>query len=334
MPMSESGAADPSPASGPAVTVLMAVYNGGALLAHAVESILAQTFTDFECLIIDDGSTDGAVDALHSIGDPRLRFVRNPRNLGLTASLNLGIGLARAPLIARMDADDLSMPNRLQRQVEVFRLRPGLGLLGTWAEVIDVDGRKAGEIRHPVDHAKIARTILHYNSFVHPSVMARAKVLREVGGYPSDFSVGQDYALWLRVVLLYEVANLPEFLVRYRIHSEQISHRQLRKQRAAERRLQALAKEEYVRHRLVDSGDVPPVPSLWDELSADPGTLGNDYKQRAVLLWRLGAARKASRIALAGLRAAPLSLELWRLLTPPQASPRFWWRLLRDRIKS
>jgi glycosyltransferase involved in cell wall biosynthesis len=320
-------------ATAPAVTVLMSVYNGGPLLAQAVDSILAQSFTDFECLIIDDGSTDGAVELLRAIGDPRLRLVRNPCNVGLTASLNRGIDLARAPLIARMDADDISMPNRLERQVEVFRLRPALGLLGSWAELIDITGRKAGQIRLPVEHQEIARAILRDNVFVHPSVMARTHVLREVGGYPVDFAVAQDYAMWLRIVLRYEVANLPEVLVQYRIHSEQISHKKLGKQRAAARKLQSMAREEYVSEGIVNSSGLPPEPSVWDELTADPGTLGNDYKQRAQRYWRLGAARKASGEAFAGLTVAPLSIELWRLLTPPQASPRFWWRRLRTRLK-
>jgi hypothetical protein len=326
-------AVDASTSPVPAVTVLMPVFNAGPLLAQAVDSILAQSFTDFECLIIDDGSTDGAMDALHAIGDPRLRFVRNPSNLGVTATLNLGIGLARAPLIARMDADDISMPNRLQRQVETFQLRPGLGLLGSWAEVIDIEGRNAGHIRLPIEHREIARSMLRDNVFVHPSVMARAHVFREIGGYPADFAVAQDYAMWLRIVLRYEVANLPEDLVQYRIHPDQISQKKLRKQRAAARKLQSSARDEYVSQGLVDSRTLPPEPSAWNELTADPGTLGNDYKQWSKRYWRLGAVRKASRIALSGLTVSPLSMELWRLLTPPQVSPRYWWKLLRRGLK-
>jgi glycosyltransferase involved in cell wall biosynthesis len=332
MPKGEVASPDANSAPVPEVTVLMAVYNGGPLLAQAVDSILAQSFTDFEFLIVDDGSTDGAVDALHAIADARLRFVRNPRNLGLTVALNLGLGLARAPLIARMDADDVSMPNRLQRQVETFRLRPSLGLLGSWAEIIDVFGRFAGQIQLPVKHEDIARAILRDNVFVHPSVMVRADVLREIGGYPVEFSVAQDYAMWVRIVLRHEVANLPETLVKYRIHSDQVSHRHLRKQRVAARKIQSWGRREYVSEGVVDSRALPPEPSFWGDLTASSGTLGNDYKQLARRYWRLGAGGKAFRIALTGMMVAPMSIELWRLLTPPQASPRFWWGLLRKRI--
>jgi hypothetical protein len=317
----------------PTVTVLIPAYNAGPLLRPAVDSIFAQSFTDFECLIIDDGSTDGSVEALHSIDDTRLRIVSNPGNLGLVATLNRGIDLARAALLARMDADDLSMPGRLQQQVDAFRRSPSLALLGTWAEVIDVAGRHAGHIRHPIEHQEIVRTILHHNVFVHPSVMVRTQVLREMGGYSVESAYAQDYALWLRIVRRHEAANLPEVLVQYRIHPTQISQTKLREQRAAARKFVTLARREYLQDGILAPQELPPEPSLWGDLTADQGTLGNDYKRWAWRHWRIGAARDAARCAWAGLKVAPFSFALWRLLTPPQASPRYWFRLFVIRLK-
>jgi glycosyltransferase involved in cell wall biosynthesis len=321
-------------ARAPAVTVLMPAYNAGSLLRQAVDSILAQTFTDFECLIIDDGSRDGSVEALQTIGDPRLRIVLNPRNLGLVATLNYGIELARAPLIARMDADDISLPDRLHCQVEAFRLRPGLGLLGSWAEVIDAAGRTAGHIQLPIEHRQIALAMLRDNVFVHPSVMVRASVLRDLGGYPVDFPAAEDYAMWLRILLRHEVANLPKTLVQYRIHAAQISQVNIREQRLTASRLQSWAHSAYIRHGILDIRSIPSKPSVWGHLTAASGTLGCDYKQWARRYWRLGVNRKASSLALAGLTVAPLSVELWRMLTPPQASPRYWWDLFRSKTKA
>ncbi len=198
-----------SVAATPAVTVLIPAYNAGHLLRESVDSILAQTFADFECLVIDDGSTDGAVDALKTIDDPRLRILRNAQNLGLIATLNLGLELARAPLLARMDADDVSLPTRLERQVAEFGARPGLALLGTWAELMGADGTTAGFMRTPSSQTEVVLAVLRDNAFIHPSVMARTAVLRQLGGFPPDAQYAEDYALWLRVVARHETANLP-----------------------------------------------------------------------------------------------------------------------------
>jgi glycosyltransferase involved in cell wall biosynthesis len=325
--MSSADAAT-TPAAGhrPAVTVLMPVHNAGAFLREAVDSILAQTFKDFEFLVINDGSTDGAFDALRTLRDPRLRLVDNPRNLGLIATLNLGLKLARAPLLARMDADDVSLPQRLERQVAAFAERPTLALLGTWAEVMGPGGAAAGTMRTPVAHAEVVRAMLCDNAFVHPSVMAQTEVLRALGGFPAAAVHAEDYALWLRVAARHETANLPEVLLSYRVHAGQVSQRKMRAQRRMAEALQAAARAEFAALGVLPAHAQPRAPGWLDKLRGRRGTLGADYLHWARRNWALGQGQKGAAAAWQGLMTAPLCAELWRLLTPPQASPRYWWR--------
>jgi hypothetical protein len=316
-------------ARAPAVTVLIPAHNAGTFLREAVDSILAQSFTDFECLVIDDGSTDGAVDALRAIPDPRLRIECNPRNLGLIATLNRGLELARAPLLARMDADDVALPQRLDRQVEAFAAEPRLALLGTWATLIDPLGRSAGLTRTPTEHHAIVRAILRNNAFIHPSVMARNAVLRALGGYPADALHAEDYALWLRVTARHQVGNLPEPLMRYRIHPGQVSQRQLAAQRAMAMHLQGQARAEFHRLGVLPRHLQPPPITKWDRLCGAPGSLGYDYLSLAKRNRMLASPALARAAAAAGLATAPLCTDLWREWLPPQANPRRWLRRLR-----
>jgi hypothetical protein len=316
--------------AGVSVSVLMPVHNAGAFLREAVDSILAQSFTDFEFVIINDGSTDGAFEALRSLTDPRLRLVDNPRNLGLIATLNRGLELAGAPLLARMDADDVAEPDRLARQVAAFDADPDLALLGSWAVQIDAGGRTAGLMRTPVDHAEILHAILANNTFIHPSVVARADVLRRLGGYPREAVHAEDYALWLQVVARHKTANLAEPLLRYRIHAGQVSQRKLSDQRAMARRLQDAARLEFDRLGVLLTPQQPPRSGRWSDLKGRPGTLGYDYLALARRNRLLGDARAGRRCAVQGVRAAPLCLDLWRECIPPKASPRYWWARLRS----
>ena len=317
------------PASVPAVTVLIPAYNAGPLLREAVDSILVQTFTDFECLVIDDGSTDGSIQALVSIDDPRLRVVRNPKNLGLIATLNRGIELARAPLLARMDADDLSMPTRLERQVAALESSPGLAVVGSWARVIGLDGSDAGALRPPVEPRNVLAAVLRDCPFIHPSVMIRTPVLRELGGYRADAQHAEDLGLWLTLLLRHDGANLPEFLICYRVHPGQVSQTKLAVQRATAMRLQRAARPVYAKAQRLPSVDQPDEPGQWAQLRGAPGTLGADCKHWSLRYWKLGASRRASAMALRGLLHAPFCLDLYRLITPPQMSPRYWWRVWR-----
>jgi len=198
----------------PRVSVLMPVYNAERFLREAVDSILAQTFRDFEFLIIDDGSTDGSGEILRSYADPRLRLIPNGRNLGLTATLNRGLDLAWGAYVARMDADDVSLPERLARQVAFLDARPDVGIVGVWARAF---GETHFKIPHPADPERIRAKLLFDSALVHPSVLMRRSLLDAHGLKYRDFYRMEDYDLWQRAARVFPLANLPEYLLRYRV---------------------------------------------------------------------------------------------------------------------
>ncbi|WP_129126149.1 glycosyltransferase [Geomonas oryzae] len=204
----------------PAVTVLMPVYNGARYLREALDSILAQSFTDFELLVIDDGSTDGSPELVASCEDARIRLVRRERNMGLIATLNQGLELARADLVARMDADDVACPHRLERQVAEFRERPGLVLLGSDLEIIDAAGVPIGYEPKPVDDVGLKLALSVICAIGHPTVVFRREAVLKVGGYREEFHAAEDYDLWTRLAVEGEFRNLPVPLLKYRINPQ------------------------------------------------------------------------------------------------------------------
>jgi len=205
--------------SSPAVTVLLAVHNGGELLRASIESVLAQTFTDWELLVVNDGSTDQTLAILDEYHDPRLRVVTNPENVGLTRSLNRGVREARGALIARQDADDLSGRTRLQKQVAFLKAHRDVQLLGSSAWRLNPTGRITGSNDLPTTHDAIRWASIVDCPFLHTSVMFRREtVLREFGAYDEQFSISQDYDLWNRIAARGAVANLSERLVSMREH--------------------------------------------------------------------------------------------------------------------
>lgn len=212
----------------PAVSVLMSVYNGLPHLGAAVESILAQTFTDFEFVIIDDGSKDGSTEQLRRYVDldPRIVLVSRA-NRGLIASLNEAAELSRAPLLARMDADDVSHPTRFARQVETFAGRSGLIALGTWVRFIDASGRVTGTGEgSPVGEAAVANAFVEGTGFVaHPTLMMRREAFEAVGGYRAAYLHAEDLDLLYRLSFAGTIDNLPEHLLDYRTHEHNVSVR-------------------------------------------------------------------------------------------------------------
>ena len=208
------------------VTVLMSVYNGERFLAEAVESILLQTYADFEFLILNDGSTDSSREILSSYTDSRIRIVDNPRNVGLTRSLNRGLALANSPLIARQDADDISHPRRLEKQVAFLQEHREVALVGTRHRMIGANGRVLRDIgiESTTSWLGIQWQIMLANPFVHTSVMFRRDVVwEELCGYDETIPKRQDYELWSRLVTSHRAANLQETLVDRRSHIAAIS---------------------------------------------------------------------------------------------------------------
>jgi len=201
----------------PKVTVLMSVYNGEKYLREAIDSILNQTFKNFEFLVINDGSTDSTAEILQSYQDPRIKIINNEKNMGLTGSLNKGLKLAKGEYIARMDADDISLPLRLEKEVEFLDKNPELGLVGILYEVIDEAGNSFGIVKYPTTDKEIKRRLLEGNPFGHGSVMLRKECIVNVGFYRPEFKYAQDFDLLLRISEKYEVLNISEPLYKFRI---------------------------------------------------------------------------------------------------------------------
>ncbi len=206
----------------PIVTVLMTVFNGERHLASAIRSVLAQTFRDFELLVIDDGSQDRSADLVGSFDDPRVRLVRQARNFGLVASLNHGLELARGEWIARQDADDLSEPTRLAEQLKFVRAHPAVPLVGADAKLIGDRGNYRGRWRTG-GHADLVRWDMNFRTpFAHSSaIFRRSVVVDRLGGY-RDRRASEDLDLWSRVARDFPVVTLRRELVSYRLHGRSI----------------------------------------------------------------------------------------------------------------
>lgn len=213
----------------PAITVAMSVYNGEPYLAEAVESVLAQTFADFEFLILDDGSADESRETVSRLArqDSRIRPIFR-ENRGLIVSLNQLLAEARAPLIARMDADDVCLPARFERQVAFLAEYPDHGVVGSWSEDIDEQSRPLqcdGEDQPTTYEAFLASIDVYGPLLCHPAVMYRTDVVRQVGGYHAAFRHCEDLDLWLRLATQTKICSIPERLLRYRRSESQISRR-------------------------------------------------------------------------------------------------------------
>lgn len=208
----------------PKVTVLMSVYNGEKYLREAIDSILGQTFKDFEFLIIDDGSTDDSAEIIRSYTDSRIRLIQNEENIGLTRSLNKGLKLAKGQYIARMDADDISLLCRLETQGRFLDEHPRVGLVSSSYIKINVAGEEIGFQKVSTENDEIKELFLKgLNQFCHPSSMFRKECIKKVGTYREFFKYAQDYDLWRRIAEEYSVANIGEPLLRWRISHNSIS---------------------------------------------------------------------------------------------------------------
>lgn len=215
----------------PTVSVAMSVYNGEAFLREALESVLSQTFPDFEFIIIDDGSIDGTGALLSSYAnrDARIRLLSH-ENQGRVTSLNKAIGLARGKYIARMDADDISLPQRLAQQVAFMDRHAEIGLLCGSFELMSADGKTLRFVQPPLGDADIRAVLLRCNPFCHPAVMMRKEVVLAAGGYRKALLDVDDYDLWLRISERSKMAGFTEQVLRYRVHRGQVSVRNMRQQ--------------------------------------------------------------------------------------------------------
>jgi glycosyltransferase involved in cell wall biosynthesis len=205
----------------PQISVLMSVFNGESFLRESIDSILQQSFTDFEFIIINDYSTDSTLSILTSYSDYRIKIVNNDFNIGLTKSLNKGLKLALGKYIARIDADDIAYKNRLENQFNFLEKNKEIAILGTQAIT---NGRFFYyKTKLPIEDYLIKWNLFFFNPIVHPSVMYRTDIIKSFGGYNEEKLVGQDYDLWTRLFFHAKFANLTEPYIFLRRHKNNIT---------------------------------------------------------------------------------------------------------------
>ncbi len=199
----------------------MPVYNAGNFLYETIQNVLCQTFTDYRFLIINDGSTDNSEDIILSFSDPRIVYCKNDKNLGLVATLNKGIGMTETEFLARMDADDLWEPLKLEKQISLLEVRSDVGICGTSIRKFGVIN---GDFIFPVENDALKVGFLFYCMMSHPSVVFRMSFLIESGLlYNADFYPAEDYKMWVDALDRTHIYNIPEVLVYYRQHGTQIT---------------------------------------------------------------------------------------------------------------
>ncbi|MEW6068099.1 MAG: glycosyltransferase family 2 protein [Nitrospirota bacterium] len=238
----------------PKVSIIMAVYNEERYVQKAIESILNQSFNDFEFIIINDNSTDNTAEILNQYNDKRIIIINNLENVGRAKSRNLAIKASKGNYIAIMDADDISMPNRIEKQVQFMEKNENIAILGTDYYSIDELGRRThAKLKRPHTAEEIKKSIFLFNPFIHSTLMIRRWVIEEMGGYDERFELAQDYELSLRILSRYEGYNLLEELVAFRIDKGRINIKKVRKQiyYAISARLKALKNGRYPKRKYV-----------------------------------------------------------------------------------
>ncbi len=219
----------------PAITVFMAVYNGEKYIKEAIESVLTQSYADFELLIINDGSTDKTLDVIANFTDPRIRVLHNDGNKGLTYTRNHGAKEARGKYFAILDSDDIAMLNRLKIQVDYMESHPEVAICGGQAALINGNSKEIRPYKvHEGDN--LSYWLVLHNVFINSTLMIKTAIMREMGGY-RDMAPAEDYDLSFRIGLKYQVANLSDKLVLYREHDNNISRVQIEKLSNAQHRI-------------------------------------------------------------------------------------------------
>jgi len=303
----------------PKVSVLLPVFNSQEFLPAALDSLLTQSLGNIEVIAINDGSVDSSAVILenYAAGDARVS-VYHQANRGLPATLNRGLALARGEYLARMDADDISCPRRLERQVEYLDNHPVVGVCGTWVETLS----DANPVtwRYPVDDAGIRCHNLFSPALAHPTIMFRKTVVQSAGGYSLDWAVAEDYELWLRLSSATQFANLPEALLRLRLHGRQKGRRETQdgKMRAAMRVLHATE----LRKLGLEATDAE--LDLHGEIRAQSFAASRTFILRAdAWLRKMRSANRASQY-LPDSALSKLLAEKWWVICS-QAAPQGWW---------
>lgn len=207
----------------PTISVIMPVYNGESFLKEAIESILNQTYTNFKLILIDDGSEDTSLQIMKSYLDSRIIIIKNEKNFGLITALNKGLQVAQGEYIARMDQDDVSHPQRFEKQIEFLEQNSDIGLCGTWANLINNMGEIVNFVKPSPSPGQIKWDLHFSNAIAHPSVMIRKSFFQRNGQYLDSDIHCEDYALWVRAFNNTKLSNLPVILINLRQHDQNVS---------------------------------------------------------------------------------------------------------------
>ena len=291
----------------PTVSVVLPVYNAAKYLAQCMDSLLAQTFTDFEILAFDDGSTDGSIEILKEFAthDSRVNFLLKD-HCGYTPHLNEGIQIARGEFIARMDSDDICFPERFERQVEFLNQHPNVVVVGSSVELMDEYGDSFARMIGPSSHSEIDARHLNGGggTVPHPSVMMRRAAVLKVGSYQARFEPAEDLDLWLRLAEIGELTNLKEPLLRYRIHAGMVSQSKAAQQ---QNQVKLILREAYQRRQI-------PVSVTSDKTNQGTAheVVSDPLLTRMQKALENGFPRTAVRYAVRRLKANPVSPNRWR----------------------
>jgi glycosyltransferase involved in cell wall biosynthesis len=294
----------------------MSVYNGQRFVAEAIESILAQTFADFEFLIIDDGSKDEspAIVRRYEQKDKRVNFLSR-RNKGLTKTLNEMLAMSRGQFLARMDCDDVALPDRFALQAQALRDDPGLACVGGNFQLIDGEGRLLTTLRPPPDDATIQKQALAgHGAICHPAAMIRRESLLQINGYDEEFKIAQDLDLWLRLGEVGKLANVPHTVLKFRLHEGSVSETK----RVEQRKFAKMACERAWQRRGI-TGTFE---------AEEPWRPGNDAASKMEYALRYGwwafnsgQRRTAAHYARLAIKAMPLRPAGWKLLLAAAVKP-------------
>jgi glycosyltransferase involved in cell wall biosynthesis len=287
----------------PKISVLMPVYNGERYVEKAIESVLRQEFTDFELIIVDDGSTDNSLPICKRCAthDKRIRLIVKEKG-GTTSALKQGFALAKGEFVARMDADDISLPQRFNHQLSFMKRNVDVAVVGTQVELIDPDGLQICVQKHPTHHEEIYALMMNGGySMVHPTVMMRKEIIESAGGYRGNFEMAQDYDLWLRIAEQAKLANLPMVLLRQRLHDDSVSY----SKRDEQYSMVMKALKEARRRRGIPL-DKPVVPAKTGPFNK------RCYWSR--LAHRSGNYSNARKLAVKALKRSPSEFEAWRVV--------------------